>query len=139
MDKRQGKMYTGGINKNKFMKNIVVIEDEPILLKGMSIELLSAGFNVLSASNGKAGLELVKKEKPDLVLLDLLMPQMGGFEVLAELKKDASAKHIPVIILSNLNQAEDKEKAKKLGAVDYYVKSSTDLSDLTKKVAGLLK
>ena len=120
------------------MKTIVVVEDEPILLKALSIELLGAGFNVLSASNGEAGLDLIKKEKPDFVLLDLVLPKMSGFDVLEAVKKIPELKKIPVIILSNLGQDEDRQKGLKLGAADYYVKSSTDLEQLTQKITRLL-
>ncbi len=120
------------------MKTIVVVEDEPILLKALSIELLGAGFNVLSASNGEAGLDLIKKEKPDFVLLDLMLPKMSGFDVLEAVKKIPELKKIPVIILSNLGQDEDRQKGLKLGAADYYVKSSTDLEQLTQKITRLL-
>jgi DNA-binding response OmpR family regulator len=116
------------------MKKIIVLEDEQVLQKALSIELLGAGFEVLSALDGEAGLALVKKELPDLVLLDLTMPKMNGFDVLKNLKEDATTKSIPVIILSNLGQDEDKEKGLSLGATDYYVKSSTDLSLLTEKI-----
>ena len=74
-----------------------------------------------------------------VVLLDILMPKMNGFEVLEALKKDKELKHILVIVLSNQGQDEEKQKGLKLGAVDYYVKSSTDLEDLTKKVKNILK
>ena len=120
------------------MKKIVLIEDEQILLKAMSVELLSAGLQVVSASNGEAGLALVKKELPDLVLLDLVMPKMSGFDVLKELKTDGHTKSIPVIILSNLGQDDDIKKGMALGAADYYVKASTDLSDISKKINTLL-
>ena len=116
------------------MKKIIVLEDEQVLQKALSIELLGAGFEVLSALDGLAGLALVKKELPDLVLLDLTMPKMNGFDVLKNLKEDATTKSIPVIILSNLGQDEDKTKGLALGATDYYVKSSTDLSLLTEKI-----
>ncbi len=121
------------------MATLVVVEDEKILQKAMSIELLSVGHKVLTANNGEAGLKLIQEEKPDLVLLDLIMPKMGGFDVLKALKSDEKTKRIPVIILSNLSQDEDKKKALDLGAVDYYVKSSTDLSEMTKKIAAVLK
>jgi len=120
------------------MKKIIVLEDEQVLQKALSIELLGAGFEVLSALDGEAGLALVKKELPDLVLLDLTMPKMNGFDVLKNLKEDATTKSIPVIILSNLGQDEDKEKGLALGATDYYVKSSTDLSLLTEKITKIL-
>lgn len=116
------------------MKKIIVLEDEQVLQKALSIELLGAGFEVLSALDGESGLALIQKEKPDLVLLDITMPKMSGFEVLKRLKEGDSTKSIPVIILSNLGQDEDKEKGLALGAKDYYVKSSTDLSSLTEKI-----
>ena len=121
------------------MKKIIVVEDETILQKALSIELLGAGFAVMSALDGEAGLALIKKEMPDLVLLDLTMPKLSGFDVLSALKKEKSTNSIPVVILSNLGQDEDKAKGLKLGAVDYYVKSSTDLSELTEKIKKILK
>ena len=119
-------------------KTIVIVEDETVLQKALSIELLSDGIAVFAASNGKAGLELVREKRPDLVLLDLIIPEMKGFDVLAEIKKDPATKDIPVIILSNLSSEDDKKKGVELGAADYYVKSSTDLSDLSSKVKNLL-
>ena len=117
---------------------IVVVEDEPILLKALNIELLGAGYTVLSAQDGEEGLALVMAEKPDLVLLDLIMPKKGGFEVLSAIKADPATQHIPVVILSNLSQDEDRAKGKALGAADYFVKSSTDLSEVSKLVEKLL-
>lgn len=119
-------------------KKVVIVEDEPILLKALSLELLGAGYEVLGAADGEAGLALIKKEKPGLVLLDLILPKKLGFEVLKELKEDPKTKAIPVVILSNLGQDEDKKKGKELGAVDYFVKSSTDLSEVTKLVGKIL-
>lgn len=120
------------------MKKIIVVEDETVLQKAMSIELLGAGYTVLTAGNGEAGLELVRKEMPDLLLLDLILPKINGFDVLTALKADEKTKQIPVVILSNLGQNEDKAKGLALGAADYYIKSSTDLSEITKKVEGLI-
>ena len=121
------------------MKKIIVVEDEQVLQKALSIELLGAEFQVLSAFNGEAGLALIQKEIPDIVLLDLTMPKMSGFEVLKNLKADPKTKSIPVIILSNLGQDDDKEKGLSLGAKDYFVKSETDLSVLSNKIKKLLE
>ena len=120
------------------VKKIIVLEDEQVLQKALSIELLGAGFEVLSALDGVTGLSLVRKEKPDLVLLDITMPKMNGFDVLKKLKEDEETRSIPVIILSNLGQDEDKEKGSALGAADYYIKSSTDLSLLTEKIKKII-
>ena len=116
------------------VKKIVVVEDEPILLKALNLELLSAEFAVLSAANGEAGVELITKEMPDLVLMDVMMPKMTGLEALEALKKNAATKDIPVILLSNLGQDSDKKKGMELGATDYFVKSSTDLDVLVEKI-----
>lgn len=119
-------------------KRIVVAEDEPILLKALNLELLSAGYEVLSVTNGKAAFEAIKKERPALVLLDILMPELTGFEVLEKLQTHPQLKKIPVIILSNLGQEEEVKKGLALGAKDYYIKASTDLETITQKVRELV-
>lgn len=121
------------------MKKVVIVEDESFLLKALNMQLLNNDFEVLSAEDGEAGLELVRESLPDIVLLDIILPKMNGFDVLAELKKDKKTKKIPVIILSNLGQDEEKKKGLKLGAVDYYVKASTSLDEITQKVKKVLK
>jgi DNA-binding response OmpR family regulator len=119
-------------------KKIVLIEDDQILLKALNMELLKQGYEILSSIDGQNGLALVKKEMPDLIILDLVLPKMHGFNVLEMLKVDANTRKIPVIILSNLGQIDDVKKGIKLGAEDYYIKASTDLSDLSKKIKKLL-
>lgn len=124
---------------SKTQKKIAVVEDDEILLKALNIELLSDAYEVVSAKDGEIGLELIRKEKPDLILLDILLPKMNGFEVLEKIKKDEKTKNIPVIILSNLGQDADIEKGMKLGAKDYHVKASTDLSELSEKIEKYLR
>lgn len=119
-------------------KRIVIIEDEPILLKALNIELLSAEFEVMSAIDGESGLDLIREEKPDLVLLDLVLPKMSGFEVLEKIKTDKKLKKIPVVVLSNLGQKEEYKRGLQLGATDYFIKSNTDLSLLTQKLKDIL-
>jgi len=120
-------------------KKIVIVEDEKSLLKILSVELLSGGFEVFSASNGKSGLALIKKQKPDLVLLDLVMPEKGGFWVLEEMSKSDALKKIPVIILTNLGEEENKKKGLALGAKGYFVKSDMKITNIVKKVRSALK
>ena len=121
------------------MKNkIIIIEDEPLLLQALNIELLDAGFDVLSSLNGEAGFKLIQKEMPQLILLDLLLPGISGFEVLALLRQDEVLKKIPVVILSNLGQQEEQKHVLELGVVDYFIKSNTDLAELTKKIKTIL-
>ena len=115
-------------------KKIIILEDDRILLKALNIELISNGFEVLSATDGASGIKIIEKENPDLVLLDLVMPKMHGFEVLKKLKNNKNTKNIPVIILSNLGQEEEIKKGMELGAFDYYKKASTDLSELSDKI-----
>lgn len=121
------------------MEKIVFIEDERTLQKMLSETLKEAGYSVLTASDGETGLSLVKQESPDLVLLDLILPKMSGFAVLEELKKDEKAKDIPVMVLTNLETAEDVEKVIALGATTYLVKANYDLPDIVEKVKEVLK
>jgi len=120
------------------LKKILVVEDEQILLRALNVELLSQGFEVLSAKDGETGLRLINEEKPGLVLLDLILPKMHGFEVLKAIKSNEDTKEIPVIILSNLGQDSDIKKAEELGAAGYFVKASTDLSELSKIINKIL-
>jgi len=119
------------------IKKIVVIEDDEILLKAINIELLSSGFEVFSATNGEAGLELIKSKKPDLIILDLVMPKMDGFEVLKLLQNDKELDKIPVIVLSNLSQKDEVDKAMALGANDFFEKATTNLGNLSDKIKQL--
>jgi DNA-binding response OmpR family regulator len=113
---------------------IVFAEDDALLSRAVNVQLLDEGFKVLSAADGESALKLIKKELPDLVLLDIIMPKLQGLDVLKALKKDAKTKKIPVIMLTNLDNPEDRATARKYGALDYYVKASVDLDELTKKI-----
>lgn len=121
-------------------KTIVIIEDEALLLKALNIQLLgTTGVRIFSATEGDAGFALIKEKKPNLVLLDLVLSKISGFEVLHRLKQDPELKQIPVIVLSNLGQKEEQTHALELGAADYFIKSSTNLTDLSKKIMTLLQ
>ena len=116
------------------MKTILFIEDEPTLQKLVGRFLEKEGYQVISALNGETGLNLTKKMKPDLVLLDLILPKKDGFEVLQDIKKDEEIKDIPVIILTNLEGSTDVEKALALGATTYLVKANYELKEIVKKI-----
>lgn len=120
------------------VKKIVFIEDEPLLQKTAGEVLRQEGFDVKSALDGELGLRLVKKFKPDLVLLDLILPKKSGFEVLAELKNDPEVQDIPVIILTNLEGTADIEKALSAGATTYMVKANYDLEEIIARIKSLL-
>ena len=118
---------------------ITLIEDDEILSKVIFEELKEADFDVSQAFDGEDGLKLVKSKKPDLVLLDLLIPKKDGFTVLKELKKSPVTRDIPVIILTMLGSDEDIKKGLKLGASDYIVKSQHAVAEIIKKVQDFLK
>jgi len=102
-------------------------------------KLESLGFEIFLADKGGEGLEMARKEMPELILLDVILPQLDGFSVLEELKKNPKTKNIPVIMLTNLGTEEDQAKGKKLGAVDYIVKASLTPSQVGEKVRQYLK
>lgn len=116
------------------MKTILFIEDESTLQKTFGDILTQDKYKMISALDGKIGLRLAKSEKPDLILLDLVLPSMHGFEVLKELKQDPETKEIPVIILTNLEKMEDVEEAIELGAKTYLVKTQYRIEEVMEKV-----
>lgn len=120
-------------------QKILIIEDDGFLIQMYASKLEMEGFKVLAAVDGEKGLRIVKKEQPDLILLDLLLPKKDGFEVLAELKKDSKLKDIPVVVLTNLGQREDIERCFNLGAVDYLIKAHFIPSEVIAKLKSLLE
>lgn len=115
-------------------KKILLVEDDKFLLKFFAARLKEEDFEVILAEDGEEAVRKVKEKKPDLVLLDLILPKKDGFAVLKEIKSDEKTKNIPVFVLSNLGQESDREKAKELGAVDYLVKVNFDLKEIIKKI-----
>ena len=119
-------------------QKIVLIEDDKILSKVIQEELSESGLHVLPAFDGEDGLKLIKDNKPDLILLDLILPKKHGFEVLKELKQNPETENIPVIILTMLGQDDDIKKGFKLGAIDYIVKSQHAVIEIIDKVKDFL-
>ncbi len=115
-------------------KKILIIEDESALQKTLGEILSQQGYEVLSALDGEIGLKLVQSKKPDLILLDLILPKIHGFDVLKKIKDNPETKEIPVIVLTNLESIEDIKKAIELGATTYLVKANYSLKELTIKV-----
>ena len=120
-------------------QTILLVEDEPTLQKTLSLALENEGYTVQKALDGETGIKTARETKPDLILLDLVLPKMDGFEALAELKKDEVIKEIPVIVLINLENPQDIEKATSLGAADYVVKALYDLKEVIAKIKEILK
>lgn len=115
-------------------QKILIAEDEAFLLRALSHKLRMNGFEVYEAKDGVEAIKIIKSKKPDLVLLDLMMPKKNGFDTLMEIKGDKKLKHIPIIILSNLGQEKDVQQCKKMGAVDYLIKSDSSLIDILEKI-----
>jgi DNA-binding response OmpR family regulator len=115
-------------------RTILLIEDDRFLRKAAEAALRRHGFAVITAPDGVEGLRLARSERPDLVLLDLIMPGMQGFEVLKLLKADAETAAIPVVVLSNLGQDGDVRQAMTGGAADYLIKAELRLEDLVRRV-----
>ena len=103
---------------------IILLAEDDLFLQRMYVDkLVKEGIKVVVASDGEKALEIMRKQKPVLVLLDILMPKKDGFEVLEEAKKDPKLKSIPIILLTNLSEVADVKRAQKLGAADYIIKS----------------
>jgi len=119
-------------------KKILIIEDDKILADMYIVKFKKEGFDIVGTQNGAEGLELAKKEKPDMILLDVILPQIDGFSLLAKFKKSKDLKHIPIILLTNLGQQGDIEKGEKLGATGYLTKSNTTPSSVIEKVKQIM-
>ena len=117
---------------------ILFVDDDNFLRKVYQAELEEKGYEVLLAADGQEGLEKAQISDPDLIILDMIMPQKNGFEVLTELQNNPATKNIPVIILSNLGQKDDIKKGLDLGAVDYLVKDNITLVTITDKISQYL-
>ena len=116
------------------MKKILLIEDEFRLQKTIGNLLEEEGYKIIYALNGEVGVNMANKENPDLILLDLVLPKIDGFEVLRRLKEKKETKNIPVIILTNLDDFMDVERCLELGATTYLVKADQDLKDIKEKI-----
>ena len=115
-------------------RRILVAEDDRFLRKAAEMALKRQGYTVLTAADGEEALRAARSVLPDLILLDLIMPKLNGFDVLQALKKDAPTAHIPVIILSNLGQDRDVQQAMDAGAAAYFIKTDLSLQALVQRV-----
>ncbi len=115
-------------------KKILIIEDEKIMSDLLERKLTREGYDVVITTNGEDGLIEMRKNKPDIILLDIIMPKMGGFEVMEEMNKDNALKDIPVIVISNSGQPVEIDRVKKMGAKDWLVKTEFDPQEVLEKV-----
>ena len=115
-------------------KKILLIEDEELIIKLLQKKLVNDGYDVSVAIDGEEGLKTVKKLRPDLVLLDIIMPKKNGFEVLEEMNKDPELQKIPVIIISNSGQPMELDRAQRLGVKDWLIKTEFDPKEVLVKI-----
>ncbi len=119
--------------------HVLLVEDDTFLANIYKTKFDMEGFKVSVSENGEEGLADAKKKKPDIILLDILLPKMDGFTVLEKLKEDSGVKDIPVILLTNLGQKDDVSKGLEMGAVDYLIKAHFKPSEVVDKVKKILK
>ena len=119
-------------------KTVLVVEDDTFLAQLLTNRLQRAGLAVTRAGDGEEALRILKNTKPDLILLDIILPKKSGFEVMEEIQKDPLLKRAPIVIISNLGQDEDMARGRQLGAIEYYVKAQTSIEDLVSKVQQIL-
>lgn len=120
------------------MSKVLIVEDDKFLRELINRKLQTEGFETFLAIDGEIGLQLVEKERPDIILLDLILPGINGFEVLAKIKENERIKDIPIIIFSNLGQKDDIEKGIGLGAADYLVKAHFTPNEIIEKIKEVL-
>ena len=120
-------------------KTILIIEDEQTILKAISIALEDAGFNILSAIDGESGEEIAIQQRPDLILLDIILPRKNGLDVLKSLKSNEATMHLPIILLTNLSDTETVSQGVALGARGYLVKANYSLDEVVAKVRETLE
>ena len=116
-------------------KKILLIEDEEIMIDLLQRKLTKEGYEVFIARDGEEGMRTLREKNPDLVLLDIVMPKMSGFEVMEEMIKDKKLVKIPVIIISNSGQPVELDRVQKLGAKDWLIKTEFDPQEVVDKVA----
>ncbi len=116
-------------------KKLLLVEDDPFLSSLLKARLAKEGFVVAYAADGEEALEMLRKDKPDLVLLDLILPKKSGFEVLEIMRDDPRLVKLPVMIVSNLGQESDIARGKELGAVAYFIKAKTSIDILSKEIS----
>lgn len=120
-------------------KKILIIEDETALLYALQSQLSSEGFKALAADDGEAALKIIAQEKPDAIVLDIILPKMDGWTLLKKIKDNAQTKKIPVIIISVLSDASSHARGIKLGAKDYLAKIDYSVEELVNKIKKLVK
>ncbi len=123
------------------MYKVLLVEDDPFLSSLLKNRLQKEQLEVILAKDGEEALNLLKTSKPDLILLDIILPKKSGFEVMVEIRKDPQmqSQDLPIIIISNLGQPEDISRGQELGAIEYFVKAKTSIDELVQNIKNFLE
>jgi len=123
------------------MNKVLLVEDDPFLSSLLKNRLQKEGIEITLAKDGEEALNFLKSTKPDLILLDLILPKKSGFEVMEEMREDPQMQFqgLPIIIISNLGQPEDISRGQALGAIEYFVKAKTSIDELVEKIKSFLE
>src|SRR3989344_4199848 len=119
-------------------KKVVLVEDDSLMSGILARHLVNDGYAIVTVTDAAKAFGRIQDEQPDIVLLDIILPGVGGFDILKKLKQDDSTKSIPVVILSNLGSKEDIQHGIYLGAEEYFVKANSMVEEITRKVKGIL-
>jgi DNA-binding response OmpR family regulator len=119
-------------------KKVLLVEDDAFLSSLLKTRLTRENVEVQHAKDGQEALDALKSYKPDLILLDLILPKKSGFEVMEGIRQDPQLSSAPIIIISNLGQPEDIQKGQELGAIEYFIKAKTSIDDLIGNIMGFL-
>lgn len=119
-------------------KKVLIIEDEPAILYALQKTFTEAGYSAITAEDGKKGLNLIRAERPDVVLLDIMLPKINGFDILGFVKKEEGIKNIPIIVLTNLNDNDSIAKSLALGAAGHLIKIENQPPEILEKINKIL-
>ena len=117
---------------------VLLVEDDLMIVEMYKMRFEEEGYAVLVTDKGSEAIEIAEKEKPDIILLDVILPEVDGFTVLQKLKNDIKTKEIPILLLTNLGQESDKEKGLQMGAADYFIKAQHTPVEVIQKIKELI-
>ncbi len=137
--KKNNKRKVSPKEEKKGNKIILIVEDDEVLLRALYVFFHESEYTIATATDGETAVSMAQRLNPDLILLDLLLPQMDGFQFLEKVKAMPKLKNIPVVVLSNLGDESDIKRAKALGAKDYFIKADVELSKLSENIKKVLK
>lgn len=118
---------------------VLLVEDDSMIVEMYKLRLEEGGFEVIVTDKGSEAIELAAKDQPDIILLDIILPEIDGFAILQSIKADGSTKNIPVLLLTNLSQETDQQKGTQLGADGYFVKAQHTPADIMNEIKKFLK